>query len=327
MWSKFLPYLPWVLLVLVVFTAGGLGYRVNGQNQKLETYNRQLQGQLTKKERELTEANQTLGTLNSQLLTQQSLNEALSEEKSTITQEFKDFIDRHNLQIREKERVIARLQKELQGGTTTVQPGVFCDQIGDNCVIAYSWQDQYGRFKLTDPNIFQSGDETFISNQHFKIYGEVYEQKEGSLLTKRLVLRELYKDGDQYKEIPDGEMEILESDFKYSNPPLVDESSWTDVFRLRGVAGVSVQLFPKPGTMRLALGFQFLQWEGIGVNSHTAIDFEDFKNWEQRLGVTYSPTFWGLDLNFGLSVSVGTPFMAFGQMWTFNTGVVFYLNN
>jgi hypothetical protein len=323
-----------VILVVALVAVNAYWSKFKTDDQ-LETYRRQLSGQLTQKEQELQQANSDLNILNSKLVSQQELADELGRENTKLDQEFEDFKRKHNLIIKSKDRTIARLQGQISGGNsdagTTPNNGTaqeVCDSARENCTFNYSWEDRYGRFQLVDPDIFESGDESFTYSQSFRISGEVYEQQDGSLMTKRLTLNEVNLVNGGWVDIPGAKVEIVASDFKYHNPPAIEtEWEWTDLFRLRGVAIASVSLFPDTGHLKLGLGLEFFNFEGFGINSHTAIDFTDLNSWEQRIGLAYSPKFCNLDLNFALSVSVGSPFTRFGQVWTFNTGVIFYLNN
>lgn len=304
-------------------------------NQKLATYERQLSGQLTEKERELQKMNTELGLAKSELMTQKELSERLKQDKEEVDDKFEKFKKEHNLKIKSRDKTIAGLKQQLKGGSSDVNVVTVsddpkgCEGIESRCIISYNWQDHLQRFKLTDPNIFEEGNETFESDQVFKIYGEVYEQEDGSLQTRRLVLREvtLGEDGT-YQPIPNAKADIVDSQFEYHNPPTIDtEFSWLDLFRLRAIALGSVTAFPDSGALKLGLGLEFFNWEGFGINTHTAIDFTDITKWEHRIGIAYNPTIFEQELNLGVGVSAGTPYAKFGQIWSFNIDLIFYLHD
>jgi len=304
-------------------------------NERLATYERQLSGQLTEKERELQAIHKDLGLAKSELISRGELIERLKKDKEEVDQNFEKFKKEHNLQIKSRDRTIASLQQKLHGGETSTEVIAIapddkgCESIESRCVISYNWEDQLKRFKLTDPNIFEKGNEVFESEQIFKIYGEIYEQKDGSLQTRRLVLREVHQDENgEFVPIPDAKADIVDSQFEYHNPPTIEtEFSWLDLFRLRAIALGSVTAFPDSGALKLGLGLEFFNWEGFGINTHTALDFTDVKKWEHRLGLAYNPKIFGQELNLGIGVSAGTPYYRFGQEWSFNIDLLFYLHD
>jgi len=319
--------------LMAIMLGGGLWARDcenRRTNEKWETYQRQVQGQLSDKERELQEAKHELGVMKSKLVTQEDLAEKWKQAKEERDKDFDKFVKDHKLKIKSMDRTIADLRQQLQGGTTTVvveTEGDKCQGVSDNCIISYNWEDTLKRFRLKDPNIFKEGDEVFESEQVFKIYGEVYEQEDGSLQTRRLVLREVTQNEQgEYEPIPNAKADIVDSDFTYSNPPSIEEEwNWTDLFTLRPVVLGSVAAFPDSGNLKLGLGVEFFNWNGLGINTHTGFSFEDIKKWEQRIGISYNPTFFDRELNFAIGASAGTPFAYFGSQWSFNIDLLFYL--
>lgn len=298
-------------------------------NQKLETYQRQVQGQLSVKEIELQEMKTELGVSKSELVTQQELAERLKKDNEEVDSKFEKFKKKHNLVIKSRDRTIASLKQKLEGGTTEVVVSENCDGLKDRCVISYNWADHLGRFKLKDPNIFEKGNEVFESEQIFKIYGEIYEEKDGSLQTRRLVLREVYKDkSGEYKPIPDAKADIIDSKFDYHNPPPLEELDWslTDLFRLRAIALASVTAYPGNGDLRFGLGLEFFDLKGFGINTHAAFDFKDAKKIEHRIGLSYSPRFFDRELNLAIGVSAGTPYANMFKDYSVNLDLIFYLH-
>jgi hypothetical protein len=304
-------------------------------NEKIATYERQLSGQLTDKERELQKMHKEMGVAQSELMTRDELIKRLEKDKEEVDASFEAFKKEHNLQIRSRDRTIASLEQKLKGGNSSTEVVAIspndegCKGIESRCIISYNWEDNLKRFKLTDPNIFERGNELFESAQVFKIYGEVYEQKDGSLQTRRLVLREVYQNEQgEYIPIPDAKADIIDSQFEYHNPPTIEtEFSWLDLFRLRAIALGTVAAFPDSGALKLGLGVEFFQFKGFGINTHTALDFKDVEKWEQRIGAAYMPTILDQELNLGLGLSVGTPFAKFGQQWSLNIDLIFYLHD
>lgn len=296
--------------------------KIGEADERLDTYKRQTQGQLSEKERELQDAHKELDLLNSQLLSAEDLAKIWQEQKEETDESFAKFAKKHKLKIKSMDRTIASLKQQIEGGITKVVLGRNCSNL-DSCVIKYTWEDLNKRFKLTDPNIFEQNNETFESNQLFKIYGEVWQQKNGSLLTKRLVLREvtLNEDGE-YEAVPNGKADIVLSEFKYSNPPTLNlQTSWKDVFKMRALAIASASIIGDPGAMKFGVGLEFLQFKGMGINTHIALDFKDINKWEPRVGLSYTPK----KLNLGFGASVGTPFAHMFNDYSINLDLLFYL--
>lgn len=324
-------------LYAIIALMGVGAFQINSCNkkkseEKLATYQRQLAGQLSEKEKELQEMKAELGVAESELMTQEELAKRLKRDKEELDADFDEFVKRHKLMIKSRDKTIASLKQKVKGGTTTVvvsNDAEGCQGIEDRCVISYDWEDQLGRFKLQDPDIFTKDNELFESSQVFKIYGEVYEQQDGSLQTRRLVLREVYQQEDgSYAPVPDGKANVIDSQFQYHNPPSIDtEWEWTDLFRMRGIAVGGVEIAPRGGKLALGLGLEFFTWEGLGIGTFTNLDFENPERMAQHISLQYNPTLWDTELNLGVYVSAGTPFAKFFQEYQFSTGLVFYLNN
>jgi hypothetical protein len=334
-------YFLWAVIALGII--GSLQMRSCQENkyeEYLTTYKRQVSGQLSDKERMLQETNRELGLAKAELVTQKELSRRLKNEKEEIDKNFEQFKKDHKLQIRSRDRTIAKLRQKINGGdsgtsvtpinnTLTIVPDKkSCEGLEDLCVISYWWEDTLKRFKLKDPNIFKKNDEVFEINQLFKIYGEVWEQKDGSLQIRRLILREVRLDGDKYLDIPDAKAEIVDSKFEYHNAPIIlEEPSWTDLFKIRAIAAGTISAFPDNGNLKLGLGAEFFHWRGLGINTHTAFDFDSVDNIEQKLGISYSPNFFNLDINMAIGLSAGTPIIRFLQDYSINADLIFYINN
>jgi len=325
-------YVLWAVIVL-----GAIGtFKLNSCTKseyeaRLATYQRQLAGQLSDKERDLQAAHNELGIAQSELVTQKELAKRLAKEKEELDAKFKAFIKKHNLEIASKDETIAKLNQQIAGGNSgTVITG--CDNLKEAvkaCIIEYNWEDPLKRFKLHDPNIFTLNNEVFNSSQYFKVYGEVWKQKNGSLQTRRLILREMKKVKDgTFAEIPNAKAEIVDSDFTYSNE-LVDPGAWEwkDLFRLRFIMGADINLYPRAGKTNLGAGLEFFSCKGLGINTHTLIDFKDIGQSAQHLGIAYNPTLFGSQLNLAIGASVGTPFARMFKDYTVGLDLIFYINN
>lgn len=340
-------YLLWALIVAGIVVALQLRSCQKSENDRMQIYNRQLQGQLSDMERELQDGNSDLDVMKSELMSQEKLYERIKSQKEEVDKDFDNFKKRHNLQIKSMDKTIASLKQKINGGNTNVivkpipnNESVSCDNtsscnlfdcslVNNYCSIAYEWEDNLGRFKLKDPSIFNKNDEIFTTNQLFKVYGEIYEEKNGSLQIRRLVLREVYLSNGKYKSIENGEAKIIESKFEYHNPPPDPnlKSSWKDLFKLRVIALASINIFPDSGLTRFGVGLEFFNWSGLGINTHTLFSFQDVKKIAQHVGISYSPKLKNLDLNVAIGVSVGTPFANLFRDYSVNAALIFYLNN
>jgi len=296
-----------------------------------DVYSRQLSGDLTVKEAQLQRLNLQLGLSESNLLSQAELNSKLNSDLTESNKEFDEFIKEHDLQIASRDIAIAKLKQKLSGSGTAVivtQDNLICENI-ESCTISYNWQDTLSRFKLSDPNIWESGDEVFESEQIFKIYGEVYQQKDGQLQTRRLVLREVIQKPDgTYEAIPNAKAELVDSKFDYFNPPRLElGDSDHKLFNPRVMALGSFGVIPSDIDVTLGLGIELLTFHGIGLGTYTLLDFNEPGNIAQHVSLSYNPTFRGTELNFGAFISLSPPFANFSGKLQLNTGLVFYLNN
>lgn len=322
-------YFLWILVSLLV--SGGFSMRScqMKENERLQTYNRQLQGKLTDNEKELQELNIELGISRSKLVTQDNLIKRLKDDKQEMDKNFEEFKKKHDLQIKSLDITISKLKQQINGGISETNI-VQCDNLDDlgNCIISYNWEDRLKRFRLEDPNIFQKNNEVFRSEQIFKIYGEIWQQKDGFLQVRRLVLREIFKDKEgKYKSIPNAKAKIIDSEFQYHNSPIVNpEFNWKNLFKLRVTAVGAINILPNSGDTSFGIGLQFFEWKWLGVHTYTSLSFNDVDSLAQHIGIAFSPKLFGLDLNVGTILSVGTPFTKAFNQYLFNTGLVFYLH-
>jgi hypothetical protein len=325
-------YFLWTVIVL-----GTLGiFKLNScmksdYEQSLETYKRQLAGQLSDKERDLQALHAELGIAHSELVSKEELAKRLEKEKNEIDKKFQEFVKQHDLEIASKDETIAKLNQIITGGSSGTSI-LGCDTLKESikkCTIAYNWEDPLKRFKLKDPNIFELNNEIFSSEQIFKVYGEIWQQKDGSLKTRRMVLREVQKLGDgTYKDIEGAKAEIVDSNFVYQNEPSnIHNATWKDLFRLRVIASADIHIYPNPGQTNLGLGVEFFNYKGFGINTHTAFNFKDILMSEPRLGVAYNPHIFDTELNLAAGISVGSPFAKFLKDYSATFDLIFYINN
>lgn len=311
------------LVAILVFAAG---FKIKSwlDDRDLETYKRQLSGALTEKEKELQRSHHEIGVLQSELLTQKELANKINKDKDALDQEFKAFIKEHRLQIKSRDRAIAELKQRIEGGNTivVVPDGNGCADIKTRCVIAYSWEDTLKRFKLNDPDIFKQSNEVFESNQFFQIRGIVAEQKDGFLQVRQITLLEVYKDKDgKYVPVPDGKANIIDSKFEYSNEPVQDNSLLGfKLIAVAGFRGLDYKVYP-------GLGLEFLSYKQFGLNSTTFFNFKQFSNSEQHIGANYRLKLFDTQFNFGLGLSIGTPFNNMFDEYSLSGNAIFYIND
>lgn len=320
-------YFLYVVIAALSLLTLQVGRCYKADSDAAQEYNRQLLGQLDDKERDLQAAHTEMGVMKSELVTQKELNERLKKEKLELDKEFEKFKKEHDLIIKSKDQTIAELNQQINGGNSGTNTDQCKDLDKKNCIIKYNWEDLQGRFKLSDPDIFTLNNEIFKSNQIFSIVGEVWQQKDGSLQVRRIVLREVYKTVDgKYEPISNGKADIIDAKFEYTNDPgIPDAASWKDMFRLRPVAIGSVTAFTDSGRTRFGAGVQFFGWKALGINSHIAFDFKDIKKVEPRLGVSFNPSVFGKDLNFAVGASLGTPFAGMFKSYSANVDLIFYI--
>ncbi|MFA5023444.1 MAG: hypothetical protein WC523_00605 [Patescibacteria group bacterium] len=317
-------YFLWLVIGLGVAGAFGLNsYAKSQYEQRLATYQRQVAGQLSDKERELQGLNTTLGISQSQLVTQKELNKKLQADKDSINADFEKFKKEHDLIIKSKDETIAELRQQIIGGQSDTDASGCI--LSKDCVISYSWADIYNRFQLKDPNIFVKDNEIFSGKQTFVIKGEVYKQKNGFLETRRVQLNEVYKTvengKDVYKPIPGSKTDIIDASFIYTNEP---NSPDNRLFRPR-VIGLFGYDFTN---LRAGLGAEFMNYKNFGINTHVSVDTKNWKGAEQKLGILYSPKIFGnVELNAAVGASVGTPYTNLLKQYSLSVDLAFYLNN
>jgi hypothetical protein len=325
--NTLLKFLPWIV-VIVVAIVGGIFLtqyiKQIGISDQLEIYNRQLSGQLTEKEEVLQRFNSDLGLAQSDLMTQKELNAKLAADKRDLDKKFEAFKKEHNLQVDSLSNTIASLKQQIIDGHSSTTITGDCDNI-DKCIIGYVWQDTMGRFKLSDPNIFVKNNEIFYSSQLFSIHAEVYRQSDGSLKTQRLLLHEVYKDGEEYKDIEGGKAEVVQSSFDYVNPPILEEEFvWTDLFHIRPVFVKGIELYPEIPDVRIGVGAVFFGYKGLMLGSFTSFDFDSIDNITQNVSISYVPEINNIKLTFGVFASLGTPFVKPFQEYSLQTGIILY---
>ena len=316
-----------VAIILMVLIALFAVFKIKDyiDNKAMDTYKRQVSGDLTTKEQQIEKQNTALGVAQSQLVTQKQLNAQLSNDKDALSKEYAQFKKDHDLIVKSKDETIAQLQSQINGGTSVV---THTCALPNDCVIAYSWQDTYKRFQLKVPNILVQGNEVFTNTQMFRINGEIDSQqpKDGFLEARRVTINEVYqvtdKDGKiTYADIPNSHVTIIDSQFIYTNAP---DATKDHFFNPRLIA-VGLYNF---NDFQLGLGIELLHYKSFGLNTFTAFDVKKFSDSAQHIGILWSPKMFGsIPVNFGIGPSVGTQFNDLFHKWVVGLDVAFYINN
>jgi len=220
--QKLIREIAWIcgpLFLALVLYCVNLTEQLTASKEHIEQQRIEIQ----KKEKEL-------GLSQSQLLSFQELSLNTKEDLDKLSQELQNLLRKHNLEIKSKDNTIARLTSSVIGGESkatvqenpngTVRIPTFVSHHNNDDrlpIISYEWKDPHGRFHLLDPNIWKQGDETFHSNQHFRIKGLVFETQNGDIQTKQIQVEEVVKQNDQWKKLLDSKTEVVESEFLYTN--------------------------------------------------------------------------------------------------------------
>ena len=315
-----------VAITLLVMVAAFTTFKIKAyfDGKELDTYRRQLAGDLTAKEKQIEQQNKVLGLAQSQLVTQKQLNDQLKNDRDALAAEYDKFKKDHDLIVKSKDETIAQLKAQITGGTSVV---INSCTLPKDCVIGYQWQDTYGRFKLQVPNILVQGNESFSNTQYFKILGEIDAQnpKTGYLEARRVTISEVYpvtKDGQTtYNEIPGSVVSVVDSQFVYVNDPTVIKDKFFNP-RL-----VFFGLYDFTG-FKGGLGMEVVHYKGFGLNSFTAFDTGDWSKTAQHIGILWSPKMFGtIPMNFGIGPSVGTRFNNLFHSWVVGIDLGFYIND
>lgn len=100
----------WLIIpVLIIVGFSIFSSYQHRNNKQLETYNRQLSGDLNSAERELQSADHELGVSKSKLVTQKELSDILEKENEEKDKKFDEFVKKHNLRIKSRDRSLAQL--------------------------------------------------------------------------------------------------------------------------------------------------------------------------------------------------------------------------
>jgi hypothetical protein len=197
-----------LILVLVVGSfAGGYYARKSYFETSIANIQRQIDGKLTDKEKELQSKDATINKLESVVLkSNEILKQALKEQDAQHNREMKDLMSKYNLKIDSLTTAYASLQGKDNMGTGS--SGVI------DGIRWYNWEDSYGRFRLHSPDIMKPYAE-FTYNQRFKLDMVIYkqEQSDGALRTQTMHLYEIDGTG---KVIQEAKIDVDLSKFRYA---------------------------------------------------------------------------------------------------------------
>lgn len=296
-----------VIVGLAVLAAlAWVAYEAKGQAKQSDDLARQLKGQLTEKERDFTAAHAEIGLVKSKLVTQEALEETykkqLGEKDAEVTRLAKaleDFRKKHNAKVDSLTAANLRLEAVIKNGTGTgtVIPN---DDPTKPATIAYSFSDEYGRFKLTDPDVMLSGNETFAISQNFKLTTVVLREKGGNLKAQQVSLREVVKDGEGWKTV--GVAKVIDSEFSYAP----DESVAKDdsIFDPHPIVEIGTTFRPE-APLNFGAGAILLRYSQFGLGPVLYSDFESLAGTGASAQVTWRPELADRPFNFGLAAGVG----------------------
>ena len=211
------------------------------------------------------------------------------------------FIAKHNLRLKSYQRANFSLRQRIESAkskpkVTVVTKAGSCEE---NTEVYYRYEEENGRVILETPNCLKNGEEVLTLNQSFVVYGEVFQQEGGALEVSRLVLKEV--DPDNPKIIL-AKPKLVKGDFQYH--PFTPKPKPAKPFNI--VAGVG---FDKDGFANISLGISPLRYRQ-GFLSLSYQMFEQAKETDRHAisaRVGWRPKLFEGDLNFGVSLGVGTP--------------------
>lgn len=289
---------------------------------------------LSQTSKKIQEFDADLQLANSRLAQKDELISKYRREIEEFPAELQKLVKKHDLAVRSRDSTIAALKSKIRGGTTVVGGQPATNGQSEQQAISYEWFDKDGRFHLKDPNIWESGNEVFHSNQLLSLKGWVFANKSGRLQIKRLEISEVRKtvsaDGkSSYEKLHDSTATLVDSQFEYTEP---DKSvRFTDVvwpklfasYDTAGDVGVGVEL--------LNLG-ALIDYANVGVAIEANPNFDDIFGGslsQTRLGanLTYRLAKPVMDTNLGIAVGVSTPANDLGGRWALTGDFIFYLTN
>lgn len=302
-----------VLLALGSASGGAaLAHRISSTAwaHREQEYQRQLQGALTEREKQIEALHTELGLARSQLVPQDALEQQYQVQLTQKDAAFEKFRQAHDLRVQGLSSSLFRLRQEVQAGTTKVQEVPSSPRVGGDTAslerpaISYEYADTEGRVHLTDPDIWVPGNEHLKLTQRFQVRGTVLRQADGSLMTQRVQLIELSPaDRGTPRELARAELE--DASFTYANAPQEGPSpssgqgpSWMVTVGATPWTGRSLRFGPSLRVARLG---------GLGLATGLSSDFKSWTGSGADVLVTYTPTLRGRDLGLALGGGIHLP--------------------
>ena len=294
-----------VLFVLFLMVA------VADQKNEVENLRTRLQAMSKNHELDILKLNEDLGLADSELVTQKDLVEQYKKQLTEKDKEFEKEREKYKLQIRSRDRLIASLKGQIEGGTSGTG-GVVCPGMPPEKqpVVEYFWEDNLKRFRLDDPDIFVKNNEIFTYSQNIKVKGEVFKDKTGNVQVRRVSVQEVTKEG---KPIEGTKVSVVESAFDYVNDKEdPKEKKFIDVFTFRPLATFDIALQPGIGFEFANIG-RYVDFLNVGLYGKVSADVSDpvagsLQNSRVGVGLNYHfvPPF--VKTNFAVGAAVNLPF-------------------
>lgn len=302
------------LAVMLGFMASGAYlYRRSASadwERRYAEYQRQLQGRLTEREKEVEALNTQLGLARSQLVTQETLERKYQSSLAKRDDALEQFRREHALRVESLSDANFLLQQQLRQGEgkaqavlpspASLKPGADAAQP----VISYHYADKEGRLQLTDPDIGLPGDEVVELTQRFRVKGTVLRQEDGALMTERLQLLEVARASDgTYREL--AEAHLVDASFSYVNAPLESQPP-PGGHGLAGMVTVGTSLRAQ-GRLRFGASARLVRLGAWGLAAGLS---SDLASWEGSGGdafVIFTPSREGRELALALGGGVHLP--------------------
>lgn len=283
-------------------------YRDGNWEQRETEYQRQLQGALTAREKEIAALNTQLGTARSQLVSQDALDKKYTALLTSKDADFEKFRREHALAVKSLSSSDFELKQRGDNGTEVarrVEPSLSSPGDSTTPVITYEYSDKQGRVHLSDPNIWVQGDEHLELKQFFQVKGTVTQQLDGSLMAERVQLVEVSPAGEgRYREL--AEARLVDADFTYSNAPgpgpLRQSVAWGPEWM--ATVGSSFRL---ERLLRFGAAVSVVRLGAIGLAGGFSSDFSSLQGSGGDAVITYSPSYKGRPLGVALGGGVHLP--------------------
>lgn len=338
-----------VVAVVGLLSSAALGYSLYHTNKNLADANRVIDAKIE----EVQEFDSKLGIAESDLRREKDLREAYEKEVKKFQRELQaktNKIRAKDLEISSRDQTIASLRKKIKGGTSSVtvvekkpdetgkevvfETVVDVREVCSDKTLAYSWKDEHERFELKDPDISNSGDETFEYKQYIKITGLVLSDDSGNVKVKKITATEVLRKEDDvgnptYEPVKDGDLVLVDSKFEYTNKEQNDKSL-LDIVTLRPFASFDTAVTPGFGLELVNLG-RYIDYANIGLYGKLAFDLSDplggsLQSSRMGVGVSYHIVPPLLPTNFAIGASLSTPFNDIGQI-VFTVDIILYLTD